>query len=70
MAFSETYQTFYDKKHKDFVRRSIIKTIGISYGTFRRWAKGETIPNKCYQPKIAEIMGEPVETLFPSDCEH
>ncbi len=65
MDFSNTYQTFYDKKRKDFVRRTIIKVIGISYGTFRRWANGEVIPNKCYQPKIAEIMGVPVETLFP-----
>lgn len=65
MVFSETYQTIYDKKRKDFVRRTIIDVIGITYGTFRRWALGETTPNKCYQPKIAEIMGEPVETLFP-----
>ena len=65
MVFSETYQRIYDKKRKDFVRRTIIDVIGITYGTFRRWALGETTPNKCYQPKIAEIMGEPVETLFP-----
>lgn len=65
MIFSETYQKIYDKKRKDFVRRTIIDVIGISYGTFRRWAMGETTPNKCYQPKIAEIMGGSVSELFP-----
>jgi len=66
MTFTDYYQTIYDKKRKDFVRRTIINVIGISYGTFRRWANGEIIPNKCYQTKIAEIMGVEVSELFPN----
>ena len=65
MIFSKTYQMIFDKKRKDFVRHTIIDVIGISYGTFRRWANGEVIPNKCYQSKIAEIMGTEVSELFP-----
>ncbi len=67
MIFSRTYQMIFDKKRKDFVRHTIIDVIGISYGTFRRWANGEVIPNKCYQSKIAEIMGAEVSELFPSE---
>ena len=65
MIFSETYQKIYDKKRKDFVRRTIIDVIGISYGTFRRWANGVTIPNKRYRAAIAAIMGMSVSELFP-----
>ena len=65
MNFSTKYNSIVDKKFRDKVRRTIISDFNITYATFLRWAKGITIPNKRYRAAIAEIMGVPVETLFP-----
>jgi hypothetical protein len=65
MNFSTMYNSIVDKKFRDKVRRTIISDFNITYATFLRWANGVTMPNKRYHAAIAEIMGVPVETLFP-----
>ncbi len=65
--FSELYNSLVNKKERDSIRHTIIQTIGISYPTFAKWAKGLVIPNKRYHAAIAKIMGiDDVSELFPT----
>lgn len=48
------------------LRDRIAKECDVTMPAVYRWLKGWSIPDKLKREKIAEIIGKPVEELFPN----
>lgn len=70
MAFKEYYETLRKQPVPcDDLRKRIAEGCGVSEKTIYRWLTGEVIPDKLKREKIAEIIGQPVDVLFPNITE-
>ncbi len=63
--FSSHFNSIVNKKSRTELRNNIISVTGVTYACFRKWLLGIHRVPKVYRAAIAEIMGVPVETLFP-----
>lgn len=45
-------------------QNDVAAAIGVSRRTYGRFEKGETPPNEYARRKLAEVLEEPIETLF------
>lgn len=66
MDFKLFYQNLPDKLEKRKIRNNIISTCRIQHSTFYSWLYRQKIPALA-QEKISEILGKPIEDLFPED---
>jgi transcriptional regulator with XRE-family HTH domain len=66
MALKDYYQELGKRStpQKEF-RELLARECGVSVMTVFRWLSGDVIPDKLKRDKIAQITGEPVESLFP-----
>ena len=64
MEFIAYYQNISEKTEKRELRNKIIDACKIQHSTYYSWLHRKTIPLLA-QEKIAEIIGKPVEELFP-----
>jgi len=63
-TFQEYHQSLIDAPIN--LKDRIAKECGVSIATVYRWIKGWGMPDKLKKEKIAEIIGKPVEELFPT----
>jgi len=66
IIFSNAYQTLprINRYHTQ-VRNKILNECNIPLGTFYNWISGVTRVPENQKAKIAQIMGKPVNELFP-----
>lgn len=62
-TLSEYYQSLLDQPFE--LRKKIAKECDVSIATVYRWLRGLGIPDKLKREKVAEIIGKPIEELFP-----
>lgn len=63
-TLQEYYQNLIDEPFE--LREKIAKECDVSIPTAYRWLRGIGMPDKLKREKIAEIIGKPVEELFPN----
>ena len=51
---------------KQEFREMIAEACGVAPATVSRWVYGEIIPEKLKREKISQVIGIPVEELFPN----
>ena len=66
MKFSQYYQNISNKTEKRKFRNKIIDACMIQHPTFYGWLTRKRIPPLA-QKIIAEIIGRPVDELFPEE---
>lgn len=54
------------KTPKQEFRAQIAAACGVAPSTVMRWVSGEIIPEKLKREKVSEIIGLPVEDLWPN----
>ena len=65
MNLKAKYNAILNKNRRAEIRRQLAEVFGVSEPTIFAWLGGRLNPPKRNYAAIAEIMGEPVETLFP-----